>query len=139
MFIDRDGRVVSDGPLYPVHIDEAGRVWSLNMETGQPAPVDGGHWYFETTDCTGPAYVLPHMPRQPFMLPGDEGGVRIRPDDESAVERDVRSVQARQTGGGVSCSPYVAATRMATITLPSLQPVTPPVLPFRGPLHIERR
>lgn len=136
VFVDRDGQVVSDGHVYPVHVDAAGRVWPVSTETGQPA-FGQGLRYFETPDCTGTVYAAPAMPRQPFALAGDDGGARIRPDDEPTVDRDVRSIQMPQTGGDVTCSAYVV--RMATITLPPLQPVAPPVLPFRGPLHIERR
>lgn len=138
VWVDATGReVAAAGALW--HVDEAGRVYYLDPETGQPADTYGNLGMasgYERPDCEGPLLVgHPVPPRVPFAL-GDGLGYRVRADDERGAPASFRS---RRLPSG-ACQEYQVpqdrgmAFEAPPPTLPGL-----PTLPYLGPLHMERR
>jgi hypothetical protein len=141
IYVDADGREV--GPAYSIMtVDVHGLVWIMDTETVRTGELNGIPYpavspYYTTTDCSGTVYVSA-APLTPFK--GDpDGGWYVRAATDPAVPRVVRSV--RYSWGGPCTSHGDAGVGpLRLIPLPSERfDIAPPVLPFRGPLHVERR
>lgn len=139
VWVDADGRDVAPSSSL-LHVDASGRVFYLDQETGQPlAAYDNlqATTGYERPGCAPPLLMAyPMTPRVPFAL-GDDAGYRVRADD--AFSRRVSFASTGLPDGGCSdiSPPRVQpfpAFEVPSPTLPRL-----PVLPFRGPLHLERR
>lgn len=138
VWVDATGReVAAAGALW--HVDEEGRVYPLDMETGQPADTYANLAMasgYERPDCEGPLLVgHPVPPRVPFSL-GDGLGYRVRVDAEGSGPAAFRS---RRLPSG-ECQEY-QVPQERDVTFPAPAPSLPglPTLPFLGPLHVERR
>lgn len=138
VWVDAMGReVASAGALW--HVDEAGRVFPIDVETGQPADSYGNLAMlsgYERPDCEGSLMVGQSVPpRVPFSL-GDGMGYRVREDDAPSSPAAFRS---RRLPSGV-CQEYLVP-QLHPVAFEAPPPSLPgvPVLPYLGPLHVERR
>lgn len=135
--VDRDGKQVGT-EIFPYYVDSSGLIWSLDGEADQSAPSSSVLMeFFESTDCTGVGSPSTTPPRYPFRIAGDTAGYRVRPDT-SRVARTITARSALFPDG--TCSSFGSAgAPFKIIDLPPLQPITPPVLDFRGPFRLELR
>lgn len=138
VWVDATGREVAPaGALW--HVDEEGRVFPLDVETGQPADTYGNLAMasgYERADCQGPLLVgQPVPPRVPFSL-GDGLGYRVRQDTDRGAPATFRS---RRLPSG-ECQEY-AVPQQRPMAFEAPPPSLPglPTLPYLGPLHVERR
>lgn len=135
VYVDADGKEIL--PWHGTVFDSSGRIWQLQPDGGISANELSSEYYevFESSDCSGPRrLVAVYNPRIAFRI-GD-GGVRIRPDDAAADYREMKS-SPRPDGG---CQPAIALWAVyGSIPMPAPQNISPPVLNYRAPLHLERR
>lgn len=111
-----------------------------HADTGQPSRnFDNLAAYtgYEATGCAGSLLIAyPMQPRMPFSL-GEGKGYRVRGDRDFGRAVTFRSV--RQSDG--ACvdvkEPRPAGFPAFEVSEPSLEAL--PTLPFKGPLHVERR
>jgi hypothetical protein len=139
VWVDPQGRVAGDG-LNLLWVEISGLVWHISRETGQVDLVRHGALrydsYWVSGDCTGDELlnaVIPE-PRVPFRFAG-ETSFRVRADDAqimSIAPGSTRDADGCRAVSGVALQP---AIRLAGIPYVA---ITPPVLPFAGPLHVER-
>lgn len=137
--VDRDGKQVSS-TFYPYYVDSIGLVWALNGELSDPLSGYGayaGYVYFESADCTGAARPPIISPRSPFRIPGDTTGYRVRPDNDRIAQTITAKSWLYMANPCQSLG--AAGQQVQVIDLPPLQSITPPVLNFRGPFHVELR
>lgn len=133
VYVDADGTEVA-ADAHNLWADEEGRLWQLNPVAAtvyaSPAAL-----LYEGSACTGAPHVHAGLPRQVLDVGG--GQYVVRPDDFVAQLRSIRSV--REYGG--PCSPVYAAAGLpyTVVPQPALLKLTPPKLPHRAPLHLERR
>lgn len=133
VYVDADGTEVA-ADAHNLWADEEGRLWQLNPVTAtvyaSPAAL-----LYEGSACTGAPHVHAGLPRQVLDVGG--GQYVVRSDDFVAQLRSIRSV--REYGG--PCSPVYAAAGLpyTVVPQPALLKLTPPKLPHRAPLHLERR
>lgn len=138
VWVDVDGKEFGPVSLF-YHVDETtGFAWGVDRETATVGVNFGSSYtYFENSDCSGPPLVLAVLPRQPFKIDAD-GGWRVRSDTTSSTRVTALSWRVGARGGCSSLG--VTGVAVQVIPLPPERPdVVPPVLPFRGPLHVERR
>lgn len=135
--VDRDGKEVSS-TFYPYYVDAAGLVWWVDGETNIAAPQSGERaLYFESTDCTGSGRPITLAPRNPFRVPGDTMGYRVRPDNDRLAQTITAKSWLYMAN---PCQPLGATgQQVQVIDLPPLRPITPPALNFRGPFRVELR
>jgi hypothetical protein len=124
------------------HIDAAGRMWPIVVETGQfvLSNLYEQSLGFTATGCTGTAYIFgsdPYLiePRTVFRAVGDPATTfRVRPDNLASTTVTIASSLNPPDG---TCqnygSPFSARAIPAEATLPA-QPLTPPAN-FTGPLR----
>lgn len=132
VWVDTNNQVLPD--LW--HFDEAEElVWPISTETGQVFITDRGHLYFSESDCQGDAYVWPWEPRQPFVVLDGAAGPFVRRDLLSTVDVVLES---RESASGCVNS-QSSGDFLKVSDLVDLSDLTPPTLPWNGPLHRELR
>ena len=135
--VDVDGREAGvDG----YHVADSGLVLILDYETGQAAShykdLSWNSGYAEP-DCAGPLLLAyPLQPRMPFAL-GDGLGWRVRGD--AAASRSVAFKSRKLKAGDCENFATPVEQNYPAFEVPPPSMSSLPVLPFRGPLHIEKR
>lgn len=132
-----DGQQVTLGPEL-VLFDANGHLWPLDVETGgidlEEIP-SLGRYFYATSDCTGTEYAL--FVSAPRVVMGEEVfGVPYRffvRSDTSVLEG--LSVQSQGNFDG-DCSASGGGL-VAAVPMTELVEVTPPEIPWTGPLHPE--
>ncbi|WP_218035663.1 hypothetical protein [Myxococcus fulvus] len=118
---DATGRFVSNDSLFA---DAQGLVWSVDLETGRSKPVfQDISRYFETSDCTGEAFMAGTIPpRYVFTVAGDPT-FRRRPDTQLRVLREFKSYfsdgRCRTTQGESQGLPLSNTAPDSPISLPT--------------------
>lgn len=134
---DATGAVAAVGAT-PMHFDANGVGWPLDVETAELAVLETWPRYvaFESSDCTGPAYVRIVTPGTAFKM-GAEW--RVRPATVRSTAgltfgsmRGVASLNTNCVNGGPS--DWTRAVRLDDTLV-----VDPPTLGFAAPLHPGRQ
>ncbi|WP_241758223.1 collagen-like protein [Myxococcus landrumensis] len=134
-YVDAEGREVDADVYLGIWPDEAGRLWLLDPDTlktsGSPISL-----YFTDVDCAGQGYATSfYLPRRVLRHP--RGGFVVRPDAAPTVAFVYRSMLFPD--GTCQTNPGGSESQSNGFLLPATQQLTPPVIPFRAPLHLERR
>lgn len=131
-WVDARGTLVGDQLTY---VDDAGVLWPVDTETARVRIVDLQlltSRFYTSSDCSGVAYVIPPLPRQPFI--SDAPTVRVRRDD--TLPSDVQ-IGSAVSAGGSTCN--TASGSRAVISFADMDVVQLPALSFVPPLHRELR
>lgn len=136
---DAEGRIAGIGDLL-IYFDPAGRIWRINKESGraEPSVTNPGYGvYFATTNCTGEAfYASPaEEPGYPFKYMEDPS-YRMRLPTAKYIQMDAGSILKPE--GCQQLTPPLNYQLMPESGVPLISVTAPPVLPFVGPLHMER-
>jgi hypothetical protein len=115
------------------YVDDRGLIWPVDPETARVAEdrFPGFSKLFETSDCTGTAYMVPVAPRVVFKAPGDPK-LRVRPDSLASKSVSVHTLS------GTDCSPTSTDYQVIDLTTTAPSPeLTIPALAFAPPLRQE--
>ncbi|MFC1610002.1 hypothetical protein ACFL6C_03530 [Myxococcota bacterium] len=114
--------------------DETGYIWNVDVQSGEVHPCYHRDLWFQSSDCTGTAYVSPTPPRVTFLA-GNAPPTRVLPDD---AQRTVVEIQYRQgyPGGCEEVSVDPMPMVPAELTVPDT-PIEVPTLPYQFPIHPE--
>jgi len=115
------------------YMDDAGLLWTLEVNTATVSAVGDAGRLFTQPGCTGPAYITAFPPRLVFTIVNLPGGW-VRRDDVTAQMMQVASYDE-----GHGCLP--TNSTISVIPQSGLTAVdsTPPNLGACPPLHVERR
>jgi hypothetical protein len=143
MYYDATGSLV--GPVNPtgqaLYVDDSGLLWNVSAAGGSlSVPSLTLTAYYESTDCSGPAFInanaaLP-LPRVPFIS-GSNGILYVVPDTGMT---SIGGVVAQSMGGLGSGGCGQATNTITGFAVSQMTPssvLTAPTLPFTGPLHLE--
>lgn len=134
-YVDADGREVDADVYLGIWPDDAGRLWLFDPDTLKTS-ANSISIYFTDVDCSGQGYATSfYLPRRVLKHP--RGGFVVRPDAAATVAFSYRSLLFPD--GTCQTNPGGSETQSNGFLLPAPQPLTPPVIPFRAPLHLERR
>lgn len=131
-WLDATGAVVSSTPDL-LHHDASGHVWVTDVETGAYVGGTLSTLYYESADCSGPAYVPTYFrPMQPFALPSAPTTWYVRPIGLASFPITTGSYELVD----VVCS----AVEVDAVVFPlddcvPSSPITPPSSPWVGPLY----
>jgi len=134
-YVDADGREVDADVYLGIWPDDAGRYWLFDADTLKTYGASTS-LYFADVDCAGQGYGTAfYLPRRVLKHP--KGGFIVRPDTAPTVAFSYRSMLFPD--GTCQTNPGGSESQGNGFLLPAVQPLTPPVIPFRAPLHLERR
>ena len=131
-WVDSTGQLVGDQLTY---VDDAGVLWPIDPESARVKTVDLQlltSRFYASSDCTGVGYVIPPLPRQPFI--SDAPTIRVRRD--TTMPADVQ-VGSAVSVGGVTCTPVTGTP--SVVSFAEMDVVQLPALSFTPPLHRELR
>lgn len=139
IYVDADGKEV-DTDHSRIWTDANGWQWMINIANATVNPTRSlDNMFFESTDCTGDAYVVVSgfVPNQPIVSNMPAGVV------EYWVVTGDTVVESKILGSYVQTpsSPCATATpvRLDALRIVKVDGLTPPTLPYRAPLRLERR
>jgi hypothetical protein len=128
VWVDHSGKVVGRDPVL---VDDAGVIWSLDLEIGDVSTLQGGLNYWTDAGCTGLGVMLASLPREAVRI-GNTW--RVRPD---ALPSQLFSVAGFTSADG-GCSAYSATIRGVPVGATQAY-VNAPDTGLTGPLHRELR
>ncbi|MCE9671362.1 hypothetical protein LY474_26505 [Myxococcus stipitatus] len=133
--MDADGREVDADVYLGIWPDDAGRHWLFDADTLKTHG-ESIYLYFPAVDCAGQGYVTAfYLPRRVLKHP--KGGYVVRPDTALTVPFSYRSML--YPDGTCQTFPGGSESQGTGFPVPAIEQLTPPVIPFRAPLHLERR
>ena len=141
-WVDANGRALTEGAS-PVYVDAAGRIWTVDMNSGRVGPTVPIYKFFIQMDCGGEEWVPTFYPPRQVLLLGD-GGAGVRGDHQlpaAITQRSYATVTVAADGGyQTTCLNTAAPPGYWTQVVGPLAPVPDwPTASYTPPLHQELR